>query len=124
MKVQGMFLSWIVVANIAESVKFYTTTMGLTLHSFNEKFGWAELSGPEGARLGLAQQNLDYNMKAGTNAVITITVDDIDKAKKELLAKGVQVLGEVLEIPGEVKLQTVLDSDGNMFQLAEMLRKV
>ncbi len=49
MKVQGNLLSWIVVKDFKEAVKFYTETVGLTLKSQNPEYGWAELSGPEGA---------------------------------------------------------------------------
>lgn len=121
MKVTGIQLAWIVVSDISTAIKFYTETVGLKLCEFNKEYGWAELSGPEGARLGLAQANAAYGAKAGTNAVPTITVEDIEITRQEFIKKKVQLIGEVLEIPGHVKLQTFTDSDGNSFQLCQLL---
>lgn len=121
MKPQGMFLAWIVVADIKEAIKFYTEVIGLTLAEFNEMYGWAELIGPAGARLGLAQECSTSEIKAGKNAVMTLSVADIEQAREDLKAKGVNLLGEIMEVPGIVKMQTFKDADGNMFQLCQML---
>lgn len=116
---KGTFLSWLVVADIEKAVKFYTEIMGLELKEFNKEFGWAELGGSEGALLGLAQENIEYGMKAGTNAVVTISVDDIHKAIEEIKQQGVRLIGDPIEIPGDVKMQTLIDADGNMLQLVQ-----
>jgi len=122
MKVKGMFLSWIVVKNIETAVKFYTDVVGLTVKEFNKDYGWAELSGPDGAILGIAQENAEMEMAAGKNAITTITIDNIVKGREALIKKGAKVIGEISEVPGEVKMQTFLDKDGNMLQLVEMLK--
>lgn len=121
MKPVGMQLAWITVADIKKAIKFYTEVLGFELHEFNEEFGWAELSGKEGSRLGLAQECPEHGNKAGTNAVITVTVKDIAQAINELNDNKVKLVGEVMEIPGQVKLQTFTDQDGNAFQLCELL---
>ncbi|SPJ31614.1 unnamed protein product [Candidatus Protochlamydia amoebophila UWE25] len=118
----GMQLAWITVSNINSAIKFYTEIMGFELREFNEHFGWAELSGKEGARLGLAQANADFGYKPGTNAIVTITVDNIEKAREELEHKQVNLIDGIIEIPGEVKLQTFTDVDGNIFQLCQRLK--
>lgn len=120
-KTIGISLSWIVVKDIEAAIKFYTETVGLKLREFAPEYGWAELSGPEGSILGLARENMEQNAKAGTNAVITVTVDNIDKARDEFLKKGVSLLGEVIEVPGHVKMQTFQDKDGNTLQLVELI---
>lgn len=117
----GISLSWIVVKDIEAAVKFYTQTVGLTLREFNPHYGWAELSGPEGSILGLAKENMEQNAKAGTNAVITVTVDNIAKARDEFLKKGVTLIGDVIEVPGHVKMQTFQDRDGNTLQMVELI---
>lgn len=122
MKVKGIYLSWIVVKDVEAAIKFYTQMLGLTLREFNKEYGWAELSGPDGAILGLSKENLEFNMKAGTNAVMTISVDNIQKARDDLKNKKVHLIGDIMEIPGEVKLQTFVDIDGNMMQLVELLK--
>lgn len=122
MKPQGIFLSWIVVKNIKEAIEFYTKTVGLELKEFHEQFGWAELSGPDGSWLGLAQEcSENGEIKPGSNAVVTISVGDIKAACNELKHQKVKLVGETMEIPGHVKLQTFLDNDGNTLQLVERL---
>jgi predicted enzyme related to lactoylglutathione lyase len=122
MKPIGMHLSWIIVSDINSAVKFCTEIMGLELCEFNENFGWAEFSGKDGARLGVAQVNAQLDQKAGSNAVVTITVNDIEKAREELLLKKVRLIDGIIEVPGEVKMQTFKDADGNTFQLCQMLK--
>lgn len=122
MKVKGIQLSWIVVSNIEESIKFYTDVVGLKLSKFNKEYGWAELTGPEGSRLGISQANPAFGLKAGMNAVPTITVTDIKKAREAFLKNKVKLVGDVMEVPGQVKLQTFHDKDGNTFQLCELLK--
>lgn len=123
MKMQGIFLSWIVVKDLKAAIKFYTEIVGLELKNVSEELGWAELSGPHGTMLGIAQENPKEKVKAGSNAVVTISVDNIVSAKEEIAKKGARLLGDVIEVPGEVKLQTFVDSDGNMLQLVELIRK-
>jgi len=120
MAIKGLHLAWIVVSDVKKAIKFYTETVGMKLNSFEEKFGWAELSGQEGgAVLGIAQQSDHEAILPGQNAVITLSVENIQKAKAELEKKGATMKGEIMDIPGIVKLQMVVDQDGNHFQLVE-----
>ncbi len=122
MAVKEIGLSWIVVKNVKASVRYYTEVVGLKLMEFNEQFGWAELEGYEGGcRLGLAQENPQENVKAGQNAVVTFTVGNLDQKKSEMVKKGAKCEGDVIEIPGHVKMQTLIDADGNRFQICELL---
>jgi predicted enzyme related to lactoylglutathione lyase len=123
MKTKELGLVWIVVKDIQASIKYYTDVVGLKLMEVSEEYGWAELEGHEGGvRLGLAQENAHDDMKAGCNAVLTFSVADLDKALEEMLKKGAQAKGEVLEIPGHVKMQTMVDADGNVFQMCQVLK--
>lgn len=122
MQVKEIGLSWIVVKDAKAAVKYYTDVVGLKLMEFNEQYGWAELEGHEGGtRLGIAQANPREKVMPGQNAVVTFTVGDLDKAKKEIVKKGAKCEGDVIEVPGHVKMQTVIDSDGNRFQICELL---
>ncbi len=119
---QGMYLSWIVVKDIQAAIAFYTKTLGLQLQVFEEKFGWAELAGSEGgAVLGIAQENDFDKMPAGQNAIVTMSVPDLVKAREELVQKGAKLVGEIMEVPGHVKLQMVVDLDGNHIQIVQKL---
>lgn len=122
MNVKKIEMSWIVVKDVKAAVKYYTDVIGLKLMEFNDEYGWAELQGHEGgSRLGIAQANPRENVKPGQNAVVTFTVANLDKAKEEMIKKGAKFEGEVIEIPGHVKMQTMFDSDGNRFQVCETL---
>lgn len=121
MKTEGIFLSWIVVKDIKQAIKFYTDVVGLTLKEYHPEFAWAELSGPGGSSLGIGEENSDSPMKAGINAVVTIAVDDIDAAIKHYIAKGATLIGDVVEVPGHVKMQTFTDLDGNTMQIVQKL---
>lgn len=123
MSVKSINLAWIVVNDLKNAVKFYTHTIGLKLIEMQEEYGWAELAGHDGGtRLGIAQKSDIDPIKPGQNAVVTLTVADLAKTKSDLSKKGVKMQGDVLEIPGQVKLQMVQDQDGNSFQLVEVLR--
>jgi len=122
MSIKGMHLAWIVVQDIKKAIKFYTETIGLKMMSFDEKSGWAEFAGSEetGARLGVAQTGDELSIQPGQNAVMTFTVEDIDVARGDLLKKGAKMKGEIVEIPGIVKLQMVEDEDNNHFQIVQV----
>jgi len=115
----GITLSWIVVKDLKEAIKFYSEVIGLEVVCEVPEFGWAELKGSEGSRLGIAQENDKEQIKAGQNAIMAIKVNDIMQARDTLLKKGAKLLGDVQEVPGHVKLQTFADSDGNVMQLAQ-----
>ncbi len=121
MNILGNMLSWIVVKDIDSAIKFYTDVVGFTLKVKSAEYGWAELSDPSGARLGLAQESDKMANKAGSNAVITITVKDLDEAIAFFQKQGVHLGGEIETVPGHVKMQTFYDADGNMMQIVEML---
>ncbi len=121
MKVQGNMLSWIVVKDLEAAVKFYTEVVGFDLLNKSPEYGWAELSGPKGASLGIAEESSEMEMKAGSNAVMSITVEDLDVACDFYRKKGAKLIGEIVEIPGHVRMQTFLDFDGNMMQIVQKL---
>jgi predicted enzyme related to lactoylglutathione lyase len=120
--VQGIQLIWIVVKDLKKAIQFYTEVVGMKLHELNEGYGWAELSGTQdGTRLGIAQMNDRENIQPGQNAVVTMSVANLEKSREELIRKGIKMVGEVIEVPGVVKMQTLTDVDGNHFQLVESL---
>ena len=126
MNIKSIDLAWIVVNDLPKSVKFYTEKVGLKLMEFHEGFGWAELQGQDGGiKLGLAQMQPTGNdgINPGQNAVVTLTVDNIEDAIIDLKEKGAKLMGEIQEVPGHVKLQMVQDEDGNHFQLVECLNQ-
>lgn len=87
----------------------------------HEEFGWAELKGKDGSLLGIAGEDQENPLKAGSNAVVTVSVDDIEIAKTHFSKLGAKLVGETIEVPGHVKVQTFMDTDGNTLQLVQEL---
>lgn len=121
MKQTGVNMVWVVVKDLKQAIEFYTKVLGFKLDNESPEYGWAELSSTQGTSIGLAAENDSCEIKAGNNAVITVSVPDIEVAREELKSKGVTLYGEVMEVPGHVKLQNFNDSDGNSFQLVQTL---
>lgn len=117
----SMELVWIVVSDFKAAVKFYTEVVGLRLMDMSEEWGWAELQGKEGARLGIAKQSDSCGIGVGENGVMTFSVPDLDQSKAAMHKKGVTCVGDVQEVPGHVRMQLMKDLDGNHFQIVQML---
>lgn len=114
-------LAWITVSDLDKAIEFYTQCMGFEVLERSEEFGWAELKGKAGALLGLALANPFNPIKSGSNAVVTITVQNIEMARNEMESKGTKMVGDIMEVPNHVKLQMFSDADGNLLQLVEHL---
>lgn len=121
MAVKGMHLAWIVVSDLKKAKKFFTESIGLKLGECHEENNWLELSGEDGYKLGVGTASPHNPIGKGQNAIVTITVEDMTKSRSQLSKKGVKLIGDVMEIPGHVKLQLFEDPDGNKFQLVEEL---
>lgn len=127
MGAQSLGLAWIVVDDLNKAVEFYTQVIGLQLMERHDDYGWAELEGSKGgARLGIAQRcptDTEGN-QPGQNAIITLTVENLEESLKHLIQQGAELVGAVQEVPGHVKMQTVKDPDQNRFQLVQVLHHV
>lgn len=124
MKIKNIGLAWIITSDFARAKQFYQKTLGLSLEDCVEEYSWMELKGEhDEGRLGIGGCAPEMPDKPGQNAVVTLTVDDVVAAKKELEGKGVTFLGDIMEVPGHVKMATFADFDGNKFQIVEILSK-
>lgn len=125
MKTKSLGLAWIVVKDFKKAVKFYTEVVGLQLKEMHEEWGWAELGGHDsnGALLGIAVENPQAQspIGPGQNAVLTFTVANLETAIAEMKKQKASIIGNEEVIPGHVKMQTVKDADGNIFQMVELL---
>ncbi|HSW74178.1 MAG TPA: VOC family protein [Candidatus Limnocylindria bacterium] len=88
--IKQMNLAWISVSDIKKAKEFFVNTLGMDIKSSAEEYGWLEVSGKEdgGMWLGIGQARPESAERAGMNAVVTMVVDDIVKAKADLTAKG------------------------------------
>lgn len=117
-------LSWVVVSDIKKAKDFYVNKLGLILKEESTDYGWLELEPVDGSyRLGVAEfnPNHDAENKPGSNSILTFDVENIEKALEFYRQKGITFVGEVLEVPGHVKMIFFVDYDGNKFQLCEDL---
>lgn len=115
-------LVWIVATDFKKTVQFYTDVVGLKLMEMNEEWNWAELQGESGARLGIGGYNAKNPVATpGQNAIITFTVNNIEKSKANMIKKGAVCVGDIEEVPGHVRMQLFRDVDGNLFQLVQLL---
>ena len=125
---KGISLSSVTVSDIKKAKYLFVDLMGLTLKEFSEEYNWMEIGGEDQeARLGIGQAcdaSSDFEaIPAGSNAIISIDVDNIELTKKHLENHGIQFLQEIMEIPNEVKLALFKDSDGNRYFLCEKLHQ-
>lgn len=121
MQPRGIELIWVIVADFPKAIAFYRDVLGFTLVKVHEEFQWAEFHNSTGCRFGVSGSSIDRDLQLGKNAIPTITVKDIQAARKDLANRSVNLLGDVVEIPGHVRLQLFQDGDGNHFQLCELL---
>lgn len=127
MNVRSFDLAWITVNDLKKAVDFYVNVVGLKVMEINEEYGWAELKGSHGgARVGIAQKQPSGEPFAqpGQNAIMALTVENLDKSIKALVEKGGALVGNTEEVAGHVRMQTLVDLDGNHFQFVQILHPV
>jgi predicted enzyme related to lactoylglutathione lyase len=109
-------VAWYQVKDLDAAKRFYCDVLGLK-KTF-EMDGWCEFSHAEGAAaIGLSAMN----EPGEGGATVVLRVDDLDGSSKELGKKGVKFEGDVLEVPGVVKIATFRDPWGNKLQLCQVL---
>jgi|TARA_Y100000310_G_scaffold344084_1_gene455028 catechol 2,3-dioxygenase-like lactoylglutathione lyase family enzyme len=107
------------VSDMDASIDWFKRVLGFEEIFRAPEAGWAEVTTPtQGVSLGLGQ-NEEAGGPGGTTPVFG--VKDIAVAKADLEGKDVRFDGDVIEIPGLVKLATFYDPDGNTYMLAESL---
>lgn len=122
MNIKSFGLAWIASSNITKTKDFFANKLGLTISSESTGYGWIELKAQNGNFLLGAGECKDFGpIKPGQNAVLTMDVDDIIAAQTELMSKGVAIEGDIIEVPGHVKMLFFKDTDNNYFQLVQDL---
>ena len=109
-------LAWYSVKDLNAAKRFYGEVLGLK-KTF-EMEGWSEFSHADGA----ASIGLSAISEPGEGgATVVLKVDDLDRSRKELGAKGVKFEGDVMEVPGVVRIASFRDPAGNRLQLCQVL---
>ncbi len=107
------------VRDLDTSIAWFEDKLGFEVLFRVDEAGWAEMSTPTpGVSIGLGV-NQEVDGSGGTTPVFG--VNDIVAAKAELEGKGVTFDGDIVEIPGLVKLATFFDPDGNSYMFAQSL---
>ena len=108
------------VKDLEASIAWFKDVLGLEEVFKVAEAGWAEVSTPaEGVSIGLDETDADVEGSGGSVPVFGVV--DIDAARAELEAKGVEFAGDTVELPGMVKLATFFDPDGNRYMFAQSL---
>lgn len=125
MVIKSIDLGWIVVKDVKAAKDFYVNTLGFELTADAPEYNWAEVKAKDSAFvIGIGQKSDEHEndgMVIGSNTVLTLTVDNIQDAITALTAQGVKFMGDVVEVPGHVKMISFVDPDGNHMQLVEKL---
>lgn len=101
---------------------WYSTKLGLSETFAAEEVGWADFQGVgNGISIGLNRLEPGQAHSGPGGVTLTFSVEDIDAARADLEAKGVEFLGPTNEIPNMVRLATFQDLDGNVMMLAQNL---
>ena len=110
-------VSWYLVDDLEASKKFYGEALGLK--KVFEMDGWCEFGQAEGApTIGLNQRRDDDPERGAT---VVLRVENLEESTKRLKAKGVKFEGEVMEVPGVVRIATFRDPSGNRLQLCQVI---
>ena len=98
------------------SAKWYSDMLGFTLLYHMDEAGWSEMqTKTEGVTLGFGE----HTEPAPGNSVPVFGVADIETARKDLEAAGVEFDGETDVIEGMVSTATFFDPDKNALMLAQ-----
>ena len=108
------------VADLDQSIKWYSEVLGFTLLYKVDEIAWAELATEiKGVNIGLGQVEKPAKL-SGTK--LTFGVKDVDASRKLLEQKKVRFDGPTQEIPGMVKLATFFDPTGNALMFYQDLQ--
>jgi predicted enzyme related to lactoylglutathione lyase len=111
------------VTDVDRAKAFYTEQLGFVADvdvQPAEGVRVVQLTPPGSAcSIGMGTGLAAYEATPGTIRALHLVVDDIDKARAELVGRGVEV-GEVVDVGGGVKYAGFSDPDGNSWTLQVM----
>ena len=106
------------VSDLDEAINWYQKTLGFELQYRLDEIGWCELtSSVENVNVGLSV--VESPNPGG--ATPTFGVQDIQAAEAALQSKDVRIDGDIVTIPGLVRLLTFYDQDDNSLMFYQEL---
>ncbi|MGZ8997287.1 MAG: VOC family protein [Allosphingosinicella sp.] len=107
------------VTNLERSLAWYRDVLGFDLLYRRDDIAWCELAtGVARVNVGLSERQ---ERGGAGGATLTFGVEDLDAAKAALDEHGTRQDGEIMEIPGLVRLLTFFDPDDNALMFYEDL---
>ncbi len=107
-------------SDLEASLAWYQEVLGFELLYRDDALAWAELCTPvDKVQLGVGQVE---NARTAGGATLTWGVDDIDSSRAHIEKHEVRFDGETQTIPGQVRLATFFDPDGNRHMLYQDLQ--
>ena len=119
-----MKLELVPVTDVDRAKAFYTDNVGFTLDvdvQPTDGMRFVQLTPPGSACsivIGIGLNDIS-DMAPGTQKGLHLVVPDIDRARDELIGRGVSV-GDIQDVGGGVKYARFADPDGNSMVLQEM----
>ena len=106
------------VTDLDRSIGWYRDILGFELLYRSEDIAWCELA----TAVAKVNVGLSERQEAGGagGATLTFGVTDIEAAKADLDGKDVRQDGEIMDIPGLVRLLTFFDPDDNALMLYQV----
>lgn len=110
------------VKDVKVSSKWYREVLGCDMFLDLSEMGWCEVTTPVSkALIGLGHPEEGEAVKPSGGARLSFGVADVEAALSRLKAHGVET-GEIVEMPGLVKLLEFSDPDGNRLMFHEDLQ--
>ncbi|MCS6800036.1 MAG: VOC family protein [Myxococcota bacterium] len=107
------------VTGLDRAIAWHRDVLGFRLRYRLDEMGWCELATPvHGVSVGLSRQP---HVAPEGGATLVFGVRDIEVARRNLEARGVDFDGPTSTIEGMVRLATFRDPDGNILMLYQDL---
>jgi len=106
------------VTDLDQSIGWYRDMLGFELLYRSDEIAWCELkTAVVKVNVGLSERQ-EAGGRGG--ATLTFGVADIEAAKADLEGKGVRQDGDIMDIPGLVRLLTFFDPDDNALMFYQL----
>ncbi len=122
----GSVLSCVTVSNMERTKHLFTEVLGLELKDFQPDYNWMEVGNEKESLIGFGEcpkEGGEGSPQPGSNAIVSIGVENLEEAMEALKAHHIEFLGDIMEVPGQVKMVLFQDFDGNRFFLCESLEQ-
>lgn len=115
MKVSGLAWLGIRTEKYDDSIRFFKQVMQLKI-KYEEK-GFTVFSMPGGDTIEVFSNKSSYNTHFGSSPVVGFLVEDIEKARQEIMKSGLELVGKLERDEHGYAWQHFRGPDGNLYEL-------